>query len=126
MNFEVKGTTAFYKGPVNAASIASTLFEVMELAKTQDIQEFRFEVLNSEFDVVPEFHEFTAGRGLGKGFMSAEGDAVVIHYKLKRTQVVYVSAIGSTNLLRSLTVPEPIDLAHRVVTSPTTNGVESI
>lgn len=111
-NFVVENSIARYIGLPDPFDIARALYEAMELAKTHEINEFRFSVSNAAFDVLQDFFRLVSGKGIGKGIIEPEDNAVVVRYTLVRHQVILVNAIGEAQR-SSLKVPEPIDLAAR-------------
>jgi hypothetical protein len=120
MDFEVKGATAVYSGgKIEAAEIALAIFSAHEVAKSESITQFIVAIPNAQFTAISEIARIVGCRGLVEQNGS---EGVTLTYKFHRT--VIVTMTGAPALLQ--TTPEPIDLAHRVVTAPTTNGIESI
>ena len=125
MNFELKGTTAHYcGGEIEAAEIALALFSAHEAAKSESVEQFVVSIPNTRFTVISEIARIVGCRGIvEQDATRSDGiDGVTLTYKFQRT--VIVTMTGAPRLFQ--TTPEPIDLAHRVVTAPTTNGLESI
>jgi hypothetical protein len=117
--FKTDGTTAIYVGEINPIDIALAIFSAHEIAKTETIEQIVVAVPNTQFTVISEIARIVGCRGL----VDPNGsDGVLLTYKFQRT--VIVTMTGAPTLSQS--VPESIDLAHRIVTSPTVNGVESI
>lgn len=119
--FELHNTTAVYRGEgeIDAAEIALSVLAAKQAAAKQDITDFVAVIPNSSWDAVAHITRLVCTKPL----IEQRGEkGITIRYKFDRQVVVTMT--GAPTLLQ--TPSETLDLAHRVVTAPTANGIESI
>jgi hypothetical protein len=118
-NFDIVDKVAVYRGEIEPAEIALSIFSAHEAAKTETIEQFIVAIPNTRFTIISEIARIVGSRGL----VDQNGsDGVTLKYTFMRTVIVTMS--GAPTLSQS--VPESIDLAHRRVVGGQSNGVESI
>lgn len=117
--FEIRDKTAFYRGEIDSAEITLAVLAARQAAARHDITDFVVAIPRRSWGVIAHVTRLVCIKPL----IEPNGDnGVTIRYKFDRQVVVTMT--GAPTL--SQTTGDTLDLAHRVVTAPTANGIESI